>query len=90
MLRRSCWRCEISSDRWQVCDHFPPLPAGCRVEKEEHMLWKSEDGQGTIEYVLVILAAAAIALALIAWIGGTDLIGMFFSGILDKVIGFIG
>lgn len=54
------------------------------------MLWKSDDGQGTIEYVLVILAAGAIALALIAWISGTDLIGMFFSGILEKVIGFIG
>ncbi len=54
-------------------------------------LWQrtaAEDGQGTVEYVLVILAAAAIALALITWIGSTDLIPSFFGGILKKVIGF--
>ena len=33
-----------------------------------HRIIYPEEGQGTVEYVLVILAAAAIALSLIAWI----------------------
>ncbi|MGH8875040.1 MAG: DUF4244 domain-containing protein [Acidimicrobiia bacterium] len=48
-----------------------------------------EDGQGTVEYVLVILAATAIALVLINWISGTGLFGGFFGAVLDKVIGFV-
>ncbi|MFQ5966247.1 MAG: DUF4244 domain-containing protein [Acidimicrobiia bacterium] len=48
-----------------------------------------DEGQGTVEYVLVILAATAIALLLVNWISGTDLFGSLFSGILGKVIEFI-
>jgi hypothetical protein len=47
-----------------------------------------EEGQGTVEYVLVILAAAAIALSLIAWISDTNLFSGLFGTILKKVIGF--
>ncbi len=47
-----------------------------------------EDGQGTVEYVLVILAAAAIALSLIAWISDTNLFSSLFGTVLKKVIGF--
>jgi len=49
---------------------------------------RREEGQGTVEYVLVILAAAAIALSLIAWIGDTDLFSGLFGTVLKKVIGF--
>lgn len=49
---------------------------------------RREAGQGTVEYVLVILAAAAIALSLIAWIGDTDLFSGLFGTVLKKVIGF--
>lgn len=45
-------------------------------------------GQGTVEYVLVILAAAAIALALIGWMSSDGLVSNLFSTILSKVIGF--
>ncbi len=48
----------------------------------------AERGQGTVEYVLVILAAAAIALALIGWMSSDGLISNLFSTILSKVIGF--
>lgn len=47
-----------------------------------------ERGQGTVEYVLVILAAAAIALALIGWMSSDGLVSNLFSTILSKVIGF--
>jgi len=53
-------------------------------------LLRDEDGQGTVEYVLVILAAAAIALALIGWMSSDSLIPSLFGTILKKVIGFVG
>ena len=53
-----------------------------------HRLMYREEGQGTVEYVLVILAAAAIALSLIAWISDTNLFSGLFGTILKKVIGF--
>jgi len=54
-----------------------------------HRLIYREEGQGTVEYVLVILAAAAIALSLIAWISDTNLFSGLFGTILKKVIGFV-
>ena len=50
----------------------------------------SEEGQGTVEYVLVVLAAAAMASALLAWIGSTSLIPSFFSSVLRFVTGTVG
>ncbi len=48
-----------------------------------------EDGQSTVEYVLVVLAAATLAMALVGWIGGSSLIPSFFSSVINKVIGFV-
>ncbi len=53
-----------------------------------HRIIYRERGQGTVEYVLVILAAAAIALSLIAWISDTNLFSGLFGTVLKKVIGF--
>jgi len=50
---------------------------------------QNERGQGTVEYVLVILAATAIALLLVNWISGTNLFSSLFGGIISKVIGFL-
>ncbi len=50
---------------------------------------RTEDGQGTVEYVLVILAAGAIALALIGWMASDNLVTSLFSSVLSKVIGFV-
>jgi hypothetical protein len=52
-----------------------------------HRISYRDEGQGTVEYVLVILAAAAIALSLIAWISGTNLFSSLFGTVLKKVIG---
>jgi hypothetical protein len=46
-------------------------------------------GAGTVEYVLVILAAAAIALSLIQWITGGGLLTGLFGAVIKKVIGFV-
>ncbi len=54
------------------------------------MEWfERDEGQGTVEYVLVILAAAAMATALITWIGGTSLIPSFFTTVIEKLIGSV-
>jgi hypothetical protein len=72
---------------------LPPRRPVAGIDKGEgmhllHRLIYREEGQGTVEYVLVILAAAAIALSLIAWISDTNLLSGLFGTILKKVIGF--
>ncbi len=69
---------------------LPPLPGGSRNERMQmhtphHPEQPSDAGQGTVEYVLVMLVAAAIAWALIRWIqgGGTN-------GLLDALGGWLG
>ena len=47
-----------------------------------------DHGQATAEYALVIVAAATIALALILWASGTDLLPRFFSAVVRRVAGF--
>jgi Flp pilus assembly pilin Flp len=49
-----------------------------------------EDAQTTAEYALVILGAAAVAGALIAWAGGTDVIKSFFNKIFQQLMGSLG
>ncbi len=82
--------------------HFlPPLAGRQHHNKGEQMLQMidqarlqmsqtdTEAGQGTVEYVLVILAAAAIAPVLIGWMSSDGLISSLFSSVLSKVIGFV-
>jgi Flp pilus assembly pilin Flp len=49
-----------------------------------------DSGQATAEYALVIVAAAIVALALISWASGTDVLPDFFSSIIDRVRGMAG
>lgn len=46
-----------------------------------------QDGQATVEYALVMVAAAAIALALIIWATTSDLLPQFFNAVLRIVTG---
>jgi Flp pilus assembly pilin Flp len=46
---------------------------------------KGEHGQATAEYALVMLAAAAVALALIAWVTSSNVLPGFFTSIIEKV-----
>ena len=47
---------------------------------------RSERGQATAEYALVLLGAAAIALLLLAWATQTDAIGRLLDAILDSIL----
>jgi hypothetical protein len=49
-----------------------------------------ESAQTTAEYALVILGAAAVAGALIAWAGGTDVIKSFFNKIFQQLMSALG
>ncbi len=48
------------------------------------------EGQTTAEYALVILGAAAVAGALIAWAGGTSAISSFFNKIFSQLMSGLG
>jgi Flp pilus assembly pilin Flp len=47
---------------------------------------RSESGQATAEYALVLVAAAIVALALISWASTTDTLPGFFNTVIQKVI----
>ena len=48
---------------------------------------RTDRAQGTVEYALVLLGAAAVALLLVAWVARTDLIGRLFDTVVGKVLG---
>lgn len=45
-----------------------------------------ERGQSTVEYALILLAAAAVALAVVAWVTRTDLIGRLFDSVVGRIL----
>lgn len=47
---------------------------------------RSEAGQATAEYALVLVAAAVVALALVTWASTTDMLPTFFNTVMEKVI----
>ncbi len=49
---------------------------------------RSDRGQATAEYALVLVAAAVVALALITWASTTDMLPSFFNTVLSKVMSF--
>ena len=48
---------------------------------------RSDRGQTTAEYALVILAAAAIALVLLAWARSSGKLPAFFDEVIDRIAG---
>ena len=51
---------------------------------------RSERGQGTVEYALILLGAAAIALVVVAWVTRTDLIGRLFDAVVGRILTQVG
>ncbi|MEM9651878.1 MAG: DUF4244 domain-containing protein [Actinomycetota bacterium] len=48
---------------------------------------RSDGGQATAEYALVMLAAAALAGGVLAWVVGTDAVERLMDAVLNSVIG---
>jgi hypothetical protein len=61
--------------------HLVVAPAGrlCRIRR------RTDHGQATAEYGLVILAAGGIALGVIAWASGTGSFTDLFDSVVDKL-----
>jgi hypothetical protein len=51
---------------------------------------RGEAGQATVEYALVVLAAAGLALLAIAWAARTGRIGELFDRVFDRVVAGAG
>jgi hypothetical protein len=79
-------------------DHLIPLFARLHAAYLHHM-WhldrergsrlRSDRGQATTEYALVLLAAALVALLVVGWAtagGGAGKIGRLFDRVIDSVI----
>jgi len=48
---------------------------------------RTERGQATAEYALVLLGAAAVALLIIGWATKTDLIGKLLDTVMNNISG---
>lgn len=62
-------------------------PSRVRSDAERGALGRSDRGQGTVEYALVLLAAAALALVVVAWVSRTDTIGRLFDTVVNSILG---
>jgi hypothetical protein len=47
---------------------------------------RGQAGQGTVEYALILLGAAAVALVVVAWVTRTDLIGRLFDTVVGRIL----
>lgn len=51
--------------------------------------FRTEAGQTTAEYALVLLAAAAVAVVLYTWVTKSPALVQFFDSIISKIAGLI-
>ncbi len=47
---------------------------------------RGQSGQSTVEYALILLGAAAVALVVVAWVTQTDLIGRLFDTVVGRIL----
>lgn len=47
---------------------------------------RAERAQSTVEYALVLLAAAAVALVVVAWVTRSDAIGRLFDTVMGRIL----
>jgi Flp pilus assembly pilin Flp len=47
---------------------------------------RGQRGQSTVEYALILLGAAAVALVVVAWVTRTDLIGRLFDTVVGSIL----
>lgn len=47
---------------------------------------RGQAGQSTVEYALILLGAAAVALVVVAWVTRTDMIGRLFDTVVGRIL----
>lgn len=83
---------ELSNVPDPVPDHRHPSLTRARAAVRSRLVrveWRSERGQATTEYALVLLAAALIGVLVIGWAtsgGGAAAIGRLFDSAIESVI----
>ena len=58
-----------------------------RLPRRSDRSGRSDRGQATAEYALVLLGAATVALLLVAWAARSGKVGQLLDAVLDKVLG---
>lgn len=56
-----------------------PCSAGARSTPRER-------AQSTVEYAILLLGAAAVAMLVVAWVSDSDVIGRLFETVFDKIL----
>ena len=56
------------------------------AERLAQRLRRSEEGQSTVEYALVLLGAAAVALLLVAWATKSNRVGKLLDVVFDQLV----
>lgn len=64
----------------------PPTAASHPTSRVGDQPIRHERGQSTVEYALLLLGAAAIALVVVAWVTRTDLIGRLFDTVIGRIL----
>lgn len=61
-------------------------PTGRQGSRAGTVGMPSERGQSTVEYAILLLGAAAIAMLVVAWVSDSDVIGRLFQTVFDRII----
>jgi hypothetical protein len=70
---------------------FDTTRIGSRIQRSLFVpAWQpghpSERAQSTVEYALVLLGAAALALLVVSWVTGTDVVGRLFEAVFGRIL----
>lgn len=68
--------------------HLPTnaTPPCARSDRPRVGRTRGQAGQSTVEYALILLGAAAVALVVVAWVTRTDLIGRLFDTVVGRIL----
>ena len=73
--------------------HNPSASQADQVNRDAPALLKRDLGQATVEYALILLVAAVIALLVVTWAtagGGAGRIGGFFDSVINRIMSRAG
>lgn len=67
-------------------DRRTPPPAWCDPRIPYSRGGHGERAQSTVEYAILLLGAAAVAMLVVAWVSDSDVIGRLFETVFDKIL----
>lgn len=76
---------ELAEPKAPIGGSGPGCVLGASPRPSLATLSRSEAGQTTAEYALVLIAAATIAMLIVAWASNTGAISQFFDTIIERI-----